>query len=185
LNNQSQILSYAIKQLESKLCSWFPDLDAGVYQKSKTSGLIILPLGLSDSKGHNSMEKLTVRNLADDGVETEFQVPVPRRVLLKVGIIPAMENVTEILDFSGALLRFLSDDPFLDIAAFSWHGNDEGRVMMEIIEKKQEKEGIPEALCNFLPYMRVIGLELGINSGRKEKVRRVMKRQMTAVKNKN
>jgi hypothetical protein len=177
---QDLVMSYALQQTADKISAWFPKKDVLIWNGKLKNAIYLWVYGMEDSKGHNRMEILRVKKEGKNG-EMEMQVPVPRLVDLRFSVIPAFTDTTEALNCSARLIRNTTDDPFVAIEEFNWHGNDEGRTMLESAGGS-ENIPVPEELAPFIPFRRDYKMTIGINSGKEEKITRVQKRQFTAVK---
>jgi hypothetical protein len=185
---QSHIIDYITKTFAEKLMN----VETGskkypvhTEEKPETEkNYIALQLiSVEELGNHNRTEQILLKEKDKKGNEIEYYTMIPSYYSLKYLVIPNFESNSDTQVYLGTLLKYVKDNCYINIdEKMEWIENNNEPILIDIVpEMNFEKQiNIFNALGKKYQLSVFFQLTVGINSGKKENIQRVMERKFDA-----
>ena len=106
-----------------------------------------------------------------------FEAPAQVGCVLYLTVIS--ERYPPLLEAAGALIRYIKDNNIILLPDYTWHGENEGKIVLEPVIRDLEAHKEPQFYNNMPCITLKYRMEMGINSQKGAPFKRVKERTIT------
>jgi hypothetical protein len=146
---------------------------------AKKAVLTIVLLGLEPKRSQNMFEKIQKKGKDEKGAMIEYFVTRPTLFTLRFMLVPRGSSRMESVKLLGMTVKLLKDDMFIESGECDWADNDGQQIVIEEtlgVDLDKQLQLFGQLGMEYTPSL-FYHLTIGIDSGKKEVIRRVEERK--------